>query len=685
MPGPLLPFAFDQSRASESLPPLNTSQSPSLRRKKRSFNEDKENDEYNNDLMATSQQPIATDVCLIDDQDSNDVREPISDTIDSVAAQSNNDIGDNDDNNDSNNICNDSNGFPQKSKRVYSHLNSSSSAVMDMNTQFTNTSSTIPLNAIQTNTTEKTHTNNNSNDQNINSDYDVDPAYYLSLDIPSSPIFQSQNDLVKDTMRSDAFDDIVSFNNNLNLKPSIPSSPTLLPLSQQTLEKQIFINDTLLNDSITSNHNSNIKQFNRPRLNKPVHPLSRHGSTFVESSRKKRKNDPPPIIPTDEFAIDRDGHVFGYNLTTDQLPSNYTPTLYDEPMYFVLKNSSSQQQKLTEKINEVFDQSDQDCIKKNICLLNLQHFDLNNLPDSITDIGDITYFQSTGITKPFIHITASFNNLRSINPKIFEMEKLKMISLRNNKISRLSGNIEKAQNLESLNLGMNKLKFLPHNILNLNSLKVLAVSGNPMIQINQVDTYFKVDPNLLKLYTDTTNNKFLDSDKEIKYFSRIHWLDSSSKLSKREIHVSNLSRSLSTLQNLYTENSWNNTNNTDTTLRREQQEYIKSKLPMCPKLSELALRKISNYLISKSELSKWKKSTTEFIYKRAVNSLIYGTNGETCGNCDNNCIESVADILEWWDFKGSLCVTIKRRFCSKLCALRWKRELEKFKGTAGKN
>lgn len=62
-----------------------------------------------------------------------------------------------------------------------------------------------------------------------------------------------------------------------------------------------------------------------------------------------------------------------------------------------------------------------------------------------------------------------------------------------------------------------------------------------------------------------------------------------------------------------------------------------------------------------------------------MSSLIYGAHGETCGFCNETCVESVADMLEWWDLKGSKSVTIKRRFCSKNCAVNWMDILNHFK------
>lgn len=665
MGGPLLPFAYDQSRKEENLPPLDLSQPKERNKNSNQFEVDLDLDSIittnnkENTIGNDSTQNLITNIIKND-----------------------------------NNL----NNLKSSSSLIYSSLNSSSSILINnFNSQsnnLTNTSSTV-LN----------FQNDNSSDDSLNK-INSNLLHNNNIDVPSSPLLEPQNDLIDKQIpsSSDAFDDLISLNDeNFNFKNSIPSSPTLLPLSQNQ-----FIDDKSNNNNKRNKDTDNLTEFptkfQRPKLSKQIHPLSRHGSTFTEPTRKKQRNQfvtfnktnkinenstisLQPILQSKiEFAIDRDGHVYGYSLEKDELPLNYKPTLYDEPIYFVVKNQPQQEQKLRKEINLFFEKSVN--LKNPVSTLNLQYFALNSLPDYITDIQNFYDCSENGIIKPLIHIDASYNNLRSINPMILNMERLEMLSLRNNKIARLSGNIDKAKDLKSLNLAMNKFKFLPHNLLSLNNLEVLAISGNPMISETTVDKFYNVDYQLLELYTKQTGCKeFLDIDKEIKCFSRIHWLKSNKQISKNAAHVSLLSRSLSTLQDLCYDdngnlNDWNDfklNSNKKLIWRKEKQNLVESKLPWCPKLTELALRRTSKYLISQSEVQNWKNSTSEFIYKRAMNSLIYGTNGETCGYCNENCIESVADMLEWWNFKGSKNITIKRRFCSKHCAICWMNKLNKFK------
>lgn len=640
MAGPLLPFAYDQSRENENCPPLDLSQG---REKKRSLDGKSRNDRCNLSDEYENGDRNNDEVCE---------RRQLFKTFTNSSRKGH------------------TGGF------AYAALNSSSSVLHDIDhhnlnhTEHFNTSSTVI---------------NFTGDQHLSSD-SMNPLNSDNYDVPSSPIMESQHDVLNrpDPLRSDAFDDLLPLGSNeVVLKPAVPSSPTLLPLSQQST-------NPVKPESV----------FQRPKINKYIHPLSRHGSTFTEPTRKKqrmifqedellqprRESPTPPLqaAPKVEYAIDRDGHVYGYYLEKDELPVNYSPTLYDDPNYFVVKNTSRQETNLTKTLDEFFEQKVNS--KNPTCILNLQYFGLTSLPDNICDVENFYDCTVDGILKPKIHIDASYNSLRSINPRLLTIERLEMLSLRNNKIARLSGNIEKATHLKSLNLGMNKFKFLPHNILSLENLEVLAITGNPMISQTSVDKYYSVNEELLRLYSkEFDSTEFLCTDKQIKYFSRIHWLKSNKHISKNAVHASILSRSLSTIQDLcYDDNGdlkdwYDFDSNGKANLRKETQSFIENQSSWCPKLSELSLRQISRYLISESEVKRWKESTSEFIYKRAMNSLIYGTNGETCGNCNENCVESVADILEWWDFKGSRSVTIKRRFCSKHCANLWREKLNKFK------
>ncbi|GMF05606.1 unnamed protein product [Ambrosiozyma monospora] len=103
----------------------------------------------------------------------------------------------------------------------------------------------------------------------------------------------------------------------------------------------------------------------------------------------------------------------------------------------------------------------------------------------------------------------------------------------------------------------------------------------------------------------------------------------------------------------------------------QKQKFTMVKTKWIPKLQELALREISKYATSQSELLRWRQSTATTHYKRALNALINGGNGETCGFCDEVVVEPVAELLEWWDWKDCKSLPVKRKFCCKRCALGW--------------
>lgn len=421
---------------------------------------------------------------------------------------------------------------------------------------------------------------------------------------------------------------------------------------------------------------SPLGQFHRPILklnNSNKRHISRHGTDLVDNQpmRKERKIKFMDDDNEDEFAIDNDGHVYGYLLKSDKLPSNYKPKLYDEPTYFVVDNDRNLKMSTGSMLNSMFDNAENLIdFKLNELNINLNQLGLNSIPNQLFDFDHYRSSFNSNLNQPNLLIDLSDNKLRSISPKVFTLKNLKMLSFRNNKIARLPGKIDHAVNLKNLNLGLNKFKFLPHNILNLNNLEVLAIGhNNNLIKFNNINNKVSmIDENLLKLSNDTN---LTDVDKDIKYFTDIHWISSSP--SQKLINKSNIpkiNRTLTTLQDeAYNENGIFTPFTTKSTVIA----------PWTPKLSELILREISNYKISSSEISNWKLDTPMRIYDKSMKALIYGSNGETCGYCENVCIESCGEMLEWWDFKGCKLVTIKRRFCSRSCGLNWIEKLDMIK------
>lgn len=397
--------------------------------------------------------------------------------------------------------------------------------------------------------------------------------------------------------------------------------------------------------------------------------MSRHGTDLTDCQpTRKRKVQFRDEENENQFAIDNDGHVYGYLLKSEKLPATYKPKLYDEPTYFVVDNARDLKVTANSMLNSIFDNAE-DLIdsKLNVLSINLAHMGLNSIPNQLFDFDHYRSFD-LNMNQPDLFIDLSDNKLRSISPKVFTLKNLKMISFRNNKIARLPGMIDRATNLKNLNLGLNKFKFLPHNILSLDNLEVLAIGhNNDLIKLENVNNKVSaIDKCLLEL---SSNDKLLGIEKEIRYFTDIHWISTTpSQKGISKLKVPAMSRTLTTLQDeAYSENGIFTPFTSQST----------SNVSWTPKLSELILREISGYKISSSEITNWKAETPTRIYDKSMKALIYGTNGETCGNCEKVCIESCGEMLEWWDFKGCKLVTIKRRFCSRSCGFNWIKNLEK--------
>ncbi|KZS94516.1 hypothetical protein SISNIDRAFT_465404 [Sistotremastrum niveocremeum HHB9708] len=79
-----------------------------------------------------------------------------------------------------------------------------------------------------------------------------------------------------------------------------------------------------------------------------------------------------------------------------------------------------------------------------------------------------------------IHLYLSNNDISHISPKLFELEKLAVLSLRSNALEEIPPWINRLRNLKELNVGGNQLKWLPSEILDL-SLERLLLQPNQFI------------------------------------------------------------------------------------------------------------------------------------------------------------------------------------------------------------
>ncbi|GIJ99316.1 hypothetical protein Aspvir_001446 [Aspergillus viridinutans] len=92
--------------------------------------------------------------------------------------------------------------------------------------------------------------------------------------------------------------------------------------------------------------------------------------------------------------------------------------------------------------------------------------------------------------KPFLRLFLAGNALTAVSGEIFELDSLRVLSLRNNKLTEIPPAIRKLTMLQEVNLAVNRLRCLPWELLWLikkGDLKHLMVRPNPLLQVNEVE------------------------------------------------------------------------------------------------------------------------------------------------------------------------------------------------------
>ncbi|PWY95750.1 hypothetical protein BO94DRAFT_600333 [Aspergillus sclerotioniger CBS 115572] len=90
--------------------------------------------------------------------------------------------------------------------------------------------------------------------------------------------------------------------------------------------------------------------------------------------------------------------------------------------------------------------------------------------------------------QPFLRLFLAGNALSNVSGEIFELDALRVLSLRNNKLTEIPPAIRKLTLLQEVNLSVNRLQNLPWELLWLirkGDLKHLTVRPNPLLQIEE--------------------------------------------------------------------------------------------------------------------------------------------------------------------------------------------------------
>ncbi|KAJ5094508.1 hypothetical protein N7456_010369 [Penicillium angulare] len=138
-----------------------------------------------------------------------------------------------------------------------------------------------------------------------------------------------------------------------------------------------------------------------------------------------------------------------------------------------------------------------DCLEKGEDVVDLGNFNIRNIPSGLLQplqhLTKLPSMKEAPLTEnaytslqPFLSIYLSGNSLIQLHHELFELNSLKVLSVRNNKLSEIPSTIKKLTSLEVLNVSVNRLASLPWEILSLlhtGDLKHLTARPNPFPNI----------------------------------------------------------------------------------------------------------------------------------------------------------------------------------------------------------
>ena len=106
----------------------------------------------------------------------------------------------------------------------------------------------------------------------------------------------------------------------------------------------------------------------------------------------------------------------------------------------------------------------------------------NSFLRSISSALAFSDVKPTAAAPLLVYLSSNQLNEDSFPSEFFGLEKLRVLSLRSNKLKTLSPRFGALKGLVELNLGVNQLSFLPAEILDMDSLETLTLHPNPWIK-----------------------------------------------------------------------------------------------------------------------------------------------------------------------------------------------------------
>lgn len=314
-------------------------------------------------------------------------------------------------------------------------------------------------------------------------------------------------------------------------------------------------------------------------------------------------------------------------------------------------------------------------------VLELSRMNLRSIPDEIEDLNNLVSVNLYDeIYRPDIKLYLSNNFLEEINPRLFNLKNLVVLSLRHNNISKIPGKIRNiSKRLNYLQLSGNKINWVPNEILMLVNLQTLSLKPNPTLF--SVSKYLNTGGKLKEVHYFEEESKILNSlkpRKEIK--SPIENFGNSNVGFKRLVGQLKL-----------------NPNIQGSNVDMDSLKILENYKFKAPKLSDLCLRKLSTYKeLTTSEIKLWHKHLSKPHFKLIKSMLVGLVEENFCYTCSKLIINSrnsavlnfeeeeeidykpmhfngpAGSILEFYDLiENNRLVPVIKEFCCVRCIERY--------------
>ncbi|KAI7905852.1 uncharacterized protein BX663DRAFT_497857 [Cokeromyces recurvatus] len=126
----------------------------------------------------------------------------------------------------------------------------------------------------------------------------------------------------------------------------------------------------------------------------------------------------------------------------------------------------------------------------------LEQVDISNIglieiPDEIGELRYVTVLHNDIVKAASLQLYLYNNDITRINPILFQLKNLTVLSLRNNHLKFIPPEIALLENLVELSLGNNQLTYLPGELLRLKKLSILSLLPNPFISLPENRSHYQ--------------------------------------------------------------------------------------------------------------------------------------------------------------------------------------------------